>query len=436
MFAPISQIFYNIYVSPKLPKFSLPKIAFPKKTKTGFLVLDIGTEAVKAVLFQLTKEGIEAHGFAREPHNVGDVQRGGVTDFAGVLTTVERAIASVEKVSGIQSEEVIVVMGNDFLNALPVVFQERRVNPKLKINEVELKNIFHKIYAKSLEKIRAHFLQEGLQMSHELKIVDAYIQDVKIDGYDIDDPLGLDGKVISFNVFYSFLFPSSQEILNQLASILKKRIREIYTPSFSVSAVLRKDLYPLSDFITIDIGGAVTEIALTRKGMVAGTKNFQVGGHTITQRIAGDLGIGFWEAEDIKLAYSNKKLSSYVSKKIKDTVKRDVDLWRSGLELALKEISFLNILPGDLFVYGAASGFVDFSDVLHKTDLYRQLPFSGKPKFNFLDARSIKGLTFSSPGDASSTDIVPYVACRMFKDRMKRSHLQDIFETIIRVMQK
>ncbi len=419
----------------KIPK---PKFSLGRKAKTGFLVLDIGTEAVKVLIFDSTNDGIEVKGYVREPHNAGDVERSTITDVASLITTASRAVSRAERESRIVSREIILAMGGDFLDALPVVFQERRNNPKLRINEVELKNIFRKMYAQSLEKLRAYFLQEGLGSSHDIKIVDAYIQDIKIDGYEVADPLDLDGKVVQLNVFYSFLFPSFREILETLSTALKKHIREIYAPSFSVSAVIRKDFVPLSDFITVDIGGTTTEISLTRKGIVAGTKHFQLGGRAITQRISQDLGIGFWEAEEIKEAYTAKKLSSYVSKKIKEIVARDVDLWKSGLGLSFKEISFLNILPADIFVYGGASAFSDFGEVTRSTDWYSSLPFSGKPSITFLRPDSLKGVLMSDSVKAfsSSYDIVPFVAARIFRDRMARSHLQEMFENIINVMEK
>lgn len=400
-------------------------------------MLDIGTEAVKSLMFEPTDDGVTVYGFIREPHNTGDVQRGSIVDHTSVVITSAKAIADVEKSSKLTSQEMVVIMGGDFLNALPVVFQDRRQNPDLKINEVELKNIFHKIYAKSVEKIRAYHLQESSYVTGDIKIVDAYIQDIKIDGYDIENPIGLDGKVISFNIFYSFLPSLSQELLTSISDIVKKRISQIYSPSFSVSAIIKKDMYPLSDFITIDIGGASTELALTRKGMVIGTRNFQLGGRTITQRIASSLGIGFWEAEEVKLAHTTKRLSSYVSRKIVDIIKRDLELWYSGLELALKEISFLNILPRDIFIYGGASAFIEFRDMLYKTDWYQSLPFPEKPIVKFLDTNSIKGVTLSGFKDnAVFSDIVPFAASRVFKERMARYRLQDMFEKIIHMMQK
>lgn len=400
-------------------------------------MLDIGTEAIKAVLFTSTSDGVAVHGLSREVHNTGDIQRGAVTDFAGIITTAQRAVANAEKHARMKAEEIILVLGTDFLSALPVMFQERRVNPKLKINEVELKNIFHKIYVQSLEKLRARSLQEGSYTAEDIKIVDAYIQDIKIDGYDVENPLGLEGKVIGFNVFYSFLFAAFENIIMHLAESLKRPIRQVYAPSFSISAVIRKDTYPLADFITIDIGGASTELALTRKGMVSGIKNFELGGRTITQRIASELGIGFWEAEGIKQTYAAGRLSAFVSKKIKDIIQRDIDLWQSGLEFALREISFLNILPSDIFVYGGASAFPDLRDILYKTEWYQSLPFSGKPTVKFLDTRSIKGITFleQEGKDVSYPDIVSFATCRIVKERMNRSHLQDIFERITRVME-
>jgi len=400
-------------------------------------VLDIGTEAIKAVLFTLTSDGVIVQGLSREVHNAGDIQKGAVTDFAGIITTAQRAAAHAEKEAQMKTGEIIVVLGSDFLNALPVTFQERRVNPELKINEAELKNTFHKIYIQSLEKLRAHSLQEGSHIAEDVKIVDAYIQDIKIDGYDVGNPLGLEGKVIGFNVFYSFFSTALEDVITHLAGALGQPIHQVYAPSFSVSAVIRKDMYPLADFITIDIGGASTELALTRKGMVTGIKNFELGGRTITQRIASELGIGFWEAEEIKRTYTAGRLSSSVLKKIKDFIQRDVDLWQSGLDFALREISFLNILPSDVFIYGGASAFLDFRDILSRTEWYQSLPFSGKPIIRFLDRRFVKGITFlgQEGKNVPRPDIVSFATCRIVKERMDRSHLQDIFERIIRVVE-
>lgn len=145
--------------------------------------------------------------------------------------------------------------------------------------------------------------------------------------------------------------------------------------------------------ILMDIGGGTTDIAVINDGGVQGTKMFGIGGRAFTRAIERELGVSFDEAEELKLALGNNKTPSSKTRSVELALKKTLDVWTSGVELALAEFTNLDNLPHKILLCGGGSSLDMLVDKLTESNWYLQLPFTRKPVVQHIKPSQVVGIT-------------------------------------------
>jgi cell division protein FtsA len=145
--------------------------------------------------------------------------------------------------------------------------------------------------------------------------------------------------------------------------------------------------------ILMDVGGGTTDIAVVNDGGVQGTKMFGIGGRAYTRSIERELSIGFEQAEELKLGLSTEKVPRAKVPAIEAALQKTIDVWISGIDLALGEFDKLDHLPYHMFLCGGGSSLEMLMDSLEESDWYRQLPFTRKPVVRRIRPEQVVGIT-------------------------------------------
>ena len=109
--------------------------------------------------------------------------------------------------------------------------------------------------------------------------------------------------------------------------------------------MLGNDDNPNYTAILCDIGGGSTDIAVVNDGGVEGTRMFGVAGRSFTKTISSDLGIGYEAAERLKINIDDEKIKPSVRETINESIEKTLDVWISGVQLALGDLMQLIICP-------------------------------------------------------------------------------------------
>lgn len=413
---------------------------FPKTSKAfaknPFLVLDIGSDTVKALVCREGGGKLIVLGFGKSYLPYGDFRKEVMGNPEELRSRCEEAIRKAGRMASAgKPTRLVFSLGGNFVRGVSTTIRVVRTDPKTKIDIRELKNVFQQIHTRALERIRAQLREEGgLFVPYEdIKILDAKLQDTKIDGYTVETSLGLNGRVMTFTVFHTYLPSSYFEVINVLAVLLKRTFSGLVIPSYALFKTIEEEKN-LEDFILIDIGGTVTEISIARKGILAGTKEFAVGGRTFSQRIARDLGIGFWEANHIKLQFARSLTSSFVSRRIEKIFEKDIALLVSGIHLSLKELSLLTILPHHIFMYGGSVHLKPLMKSLLLRKWTQDLPFSDPPEILRLSPR-LEGVEDETRKLKMATWVVPVAVAKEFVRVPAEDEVAKALNSILRVMQ-
>lgn len=416
------------------------KRIFKRKNKLDDHVvsLDIGTEFVKVLIFKVDaneEKGIVI-GAGKERQRLSDIHSGVVTDIEGVVLTCESAINQAVEQAGIRPNQTVIGIAGELVKGSTTYISYKRENPEEGIDIAELKHIVQKVQWKAFDKIRRDLAWETGIAEIDVKLVNAAIVDVRIDGYRVNNPLGFQGKEVSVGVFNSYAPLVHLGALQTIASNLKLDLLNIAVEPYAVARCTTLGGSDNFSSIFIDIGGGTTDIAVVRDGGIEGTKMFAIGGRSFTHRIAQDLGVGFNEAEDIKLRYSNNELSKAVTKKIDKVLEGDIEVWLSGVELSLSEFSRLELLPSKILLCGGSSLLPPIYKVLNSEEWIQNFSFAKKPEIYYIKPEDIINIKDDTKKLSSVQDITPMaLASTAIELAGEDDILKGILKKVITMMQ-
>src|SRR6185295_11466596 len=108
--------------------------------------------------------------------------------------------------------------------------------------------------------------------------------------------------------------------------------------------------------------------------------------------IERDLSLEFEQAENLKLALNSPKIPEHKRGQLKDALDKTLEVWLSGVELALGEFTKLDHLPHKLLLCGGGSSLGMLVDELGGSDWYTSLPFTRKPVVQHIEPDEVAGI--------------------------------------------
>lgn len=381
---------------------------FKPKTSTQHLVaLDIGTEYVKALIGKVVGDHVEIIGVGRQRQRLSDMSSGAVTDIAGVVENCDAALKRAEQMAGVVAKDTVIGIAGELVKGGSTSISYRRARPNIQIDMVELRDIIERIQKEAFERVRRELAWETGYKELEVKLVNAAVVDVHIDGYRVTNPIGFQGRDVSIQIFNAFAPMVHLGALQSVARDLDLNLINIAAEPFAVAKSVGAEDSTEFSAVFIDIGGGTSDIAVVNNGGVEGTKMFAIGGRSFTRRIANSLGVSFEKAEQIKLDHSAGKLSAKQEKEVARALESDVEVWRSGVELSLGEFDKLDHLPNHILLCGGGSALPEIKKALSSSDWYKGLGFARKPKIDFVSPSEVSRVKDTTGKLVNQQDITP-----------------------------
>ncbi len=407
---------------------------FKKGKNEPYLALDVGTELIKALIFRPTnKEGdLEILGIGRASRP----QESFRLSIEGLISGAGEAIRKALKIAKVIPVKAILGLGGEFIKAKTNCYSFKRSQPKEKIDSTELKNLIQKTEWKIFEEIKSSIRKNYFSKESEIKLVDTELSEILIDGYKVENPLDFSGKVITLKIFNSFCNKSYFKILERIPRVLNLNHMVLTSTSYAIAKML---LAEKQDFeaILIDIGSDNTEVSLVKDRALVGNFTFNIGGRGFTECISRALGIGFAEAEQIKLSFSLKKVSSSVRENIRKILKREFKIWTTGIGLGLEQFSSLELLPNQILLYGGGSLLAGIQKTLGAVEWQEFLTFAKTPVVKIIYPKDIKGVR-DLTGQVSTPQDIPVLALTTYfrQEQKESNHLLKILYQAVKVAER
>jgi len=378
---------------------------FPRKAKPKqyLLVIDIGTEFVKALVFRLER-GISEQGeikdqgvilgFGRQRQMAGHMLAGAVADIDGVTQTCQRAIEEASQMARVKPKQAVIGIAGEFIKGTTINFVCPREKPGELIDSIELQNIIQRVQWRAFDRARRQLSQETCCPEVEIKPINALLSDIRVDGYQVTNPLGFQGKELFLSIFNVYAPLVHLRAVENIAAKLDLDLISIAAEPYALTKT--SCFNPTAGAIFIDIGGGTTDIALVRQNRVEGIRSFALAGQTFTKRLSQMFDIDLSEAEKIKMRHSQQRLGQSVQWKIRNILKDDLRLWLSGVELVLEEFDQAEYLPPQILLCGGGSLLPGIKNILKREKVQKhwldKFPFTQPPKVDFIQSKQIENI--------------------------------------------
>lgn len=357
------------------------------------VALDIGTEYVKALIGKIDGDKIEIIGVGRAHQQLADMQAGAIADISGVVDNCEQALNKAERMAGVDAEEVVIGIAGELVKGTTSTIRFKRAEPKKEISHQEMDVIIKRVQARAEANAKASL---GLELGNDdvdVRMVNSALVSIEIDGYKVSNPIGFQGRDIAIQLYTAFAPMIHIGALERTAQMLSLELVAVAAEPFAVArSVIGTDASSSLSAIMIDVGGGTTDIAVVNEGGVEGTKMFGIGGRAFTRSLANEFNLSFEAAEEIKLHINSPKIGPNKRDQVKNTLKRTLSVWESGVELALGEFDRLDSLPNNILLCGGGSSLEMLMQQIAESSWYKQLPFTKKPSVTHIKPSQVPGI--------------------------------------------
>lgn len=344
------------------------------------MAVSVGAHYVKTAILNIDPrnkqfEAVGFHGERRE------------TQFAenpaeDLSVNIKKSVFGIlRKNKNLNPKKILFILGRDLLKNDLFGFEFVRQDPQSKIDMAEIKGFLQ---------LAINKIKEGFGAEKDVfKIISGEIQNISIDGYSVDNPLGFQGKKIKLDIFCDFLRKDQFDLLNLLAKDLNMSFSGIFGRNWLMGEYLLMS-QKQNDLLFIDTGSASTDLILIKGGGIRAIKSFDFGGGDLTQLIAARMEIGAQEAENLKLGYLRKELKKEVSEKIGIIIKEGFEDFIKKFGTAMQNLLKAELMPEKIYVGG--EGVLIVSEIANT--------------LNNQDSVIAKDLSITSTIDCKSVEII------------------------------
>src|SRR5450755_889484 len=373
-----------------------------------YTALDIGTAFAKAIIIEVHGDHAEVLGVGRHPQSYTHMSDGIVTDIPGVIANCNEALLKAENAAGgVIAPAAVVGIAGELVKGSSTTVNRQRQQPAKPITAEELEGLITSAQQKLLKNAKERIAAETGYQNIDVRLTNAAVISVRIDGQLITNPVGFRGRHFSLTMFSAFAPLTQLGALETVAQGLDLTLVSIVAEPYALARCLSTNAGADSGAIFIDVGGGTNDIALVRQGGIEETRMFALGGRTFTRRIATSKGISLKDAERLKISYSNGEIKGSGRDEIQAILAPECQTWMDSVELLVEELAKGELLPPAIYIVGGGSALVDIHQRLESFPWTERLPFSRQPIIRTVQPDMVANISDRAGLLVNAQDITP-----------------------------
>src|SRR5579885_3659629 len=373
-----------------------------------FTALDIGTAYAKAIIIEVQDDVGVVLGVGRHQQSYSHMSDGIVTDIPGVIANCNEALIRAEQAAGgVVAPSTVIGIAGELVKGSSITVSRTRSKPTNPITPEELESMIANAQAKLLKSAKERIAQETGYPNIEVRLTNAAVINVRIDGQQVTNPIGFRGRHFDLTLFSAFAPLMQLGALETVAQGLDLTLVTIVAEPYALARCLSANAGSDSGAIFIDIGGGTTDIALVRQGGIEETRMFALGGRTFTRRLAAHKGLSLKDAEKLKVSYSLGAIKGADREEIQQIFASEVQTWMDSVELLIEELAKGELLPPAVYLVGGGSSLPDLQEKLEGFPWTERLPFSRQPIIRTVQPEMVGSISDHEGLLVNAQDITP-----------------------------
>jgi cell division protein FtsA len=414
---------------PFLKKSNSPSLI---DSNSNAVVLDIGTEVLKSMLFSMDTLGVNVKRISRIQQQEHAMKSGIIKNLDTVLQNCKLSIEELTKDLTEEQFPKSVIMGiaGEYVQGVSIVVNyQREENYESEVTKKEEDKIISRIKEKIEEGGRKDLSQRIGLKYEDIDILHITATGTEIGGMPVNSLIGYTGKDVKLHFYASFAPKTYVEALKKVAETLNLELIGIVSQPFSVARAFSGSSDSDFNAIFIDIGGGTTDVAIVERGNVTETKMFGFGGRVFTKEISKLLNLEYRYAEQRKIKYSEKELTPELSQKIQTISYNTAKLWMKTLKAALESCDDVDIFPSQIYLCGGGALLSEMKEVTLEFPWKKLLPFPVVPQVKIFTPDLLSNINDSSGKLKHIYDITPAALAKFAYDQeIEKSNISIIGE--------
>ncbi len=237
-----------------------------------------------------------------------------------------------------------------------------------------------------------------------------------LNGYATPNPFEKKAKKLEMIVFISI---SGEKTLKKIEETINRHFHseEIKFSSFEMAsfAVARDMFIEHDNFLLVDIGGEVTNIAMIKKDILSDSISFPLGRNFMIRGVADSFGCSLNEAKSLLSLYKDGHAIESTEKKLEPVIGKLKSKWLKGFQESLVNLSEDISVPATIFIT-VDQDLADFFSEIVKTEQFSQYTLTESEfHITFLGVQALHGIaTFKDNVNRDSFLIIESIYINRF----------------------
>jgi cell division protein FtsA len=405
----------------KLPFLNSKKEKFEITPEDNIVAVDIGTEVLKTVLFNVTDLGVKVTKVSRIKQQQHAVSKGVIKNLNTVIENTRLAINELTHDLPDEDKPKHTVMGiaGEYIQGVSIIVNyEREEKYNQEVTEQEEENIIRKVHEQISEEGKEDLARRTGMVREDIDILHITVTGMEIGGMSVDSLKGFRGKKVRLYFYASFAPKTYIEALKSVAESLGMNLLGVVAQPFAVARAYAGARNKDFSAIFVDIGGGTTDVAVVKNGSVIDTQMYGFGGRVFTKEIARALNIDYRHAELRKLKYSEGNLDKKLHSEVRTVMNETCSIWVKGLRAALSSVEDIEVMPTQIYLCGGGALLPDIKSNMLEYPWTQLLPFPSVPNINIFLPERLYEIIDESGELKNAYDVTPAALARFAYDKL------------------
>ncbi len=366
-----------------------------KKKDELVLLFNIGSSSVKGALFYTQKSGVpRVVASYREPMVIEekvDIDRFLELTLKSLDVVAEKIIKSG---LGIPTKVFCVLLSPWYIS------QTRVINLQKNTPFTFTSTLADSLIKKEISLLQEEYVKRYEHIGSALRPIELKNIKITLNGYETPKPLNKKTKELEMTIFVSM---SAEEVCKKIEETIAKyfHFNKVTFSSFLMASfTVVRDLNAGQDnFLLINVGGEVTDIALVKHNALSESITFPLGINFMIRKTATDMDCSIAEAKSLISLFKDGHASEDIMKRLSPSIKALKTEWLTSFQKSLVNLS--NDISIPAFVYITVDkDLADFFSEIIKTEQFNQYTLTeSKFQIVFLSIENLRDIA-KFEGDA------------------------------------
>jgi len=237
------------------------------------------------------------------------------------------------------------------------------------------------------------YLAKNERTENKVRPIELKNMQTVLNGYAISSPLNQKAKLLEMNIFISM---SGEQILTKIEESIQQHFHgpTIKFSSFMMASfTVARDVFVNQDnFLLINIGGEVTDIAMIKKDVLKESVSYPAGSNFIVRSIANELKCSIDEAKSYVSLYKEGHIEANILKKIDPIMMKLKTQWLKKFQESLSNITNDISIPATIFITVDPELADFFSDIIKTEEFNQYSLIESKFRVFFLSTQALHGI--------------------------------------------